>query len=86
MSQLLNQNGSRTVSQHAYTLDNVGNRTHLRETPAQVGGDTATSNITYGYDQLYRLTGDGTLTYGYDPVGNRPSLTGDGAAAAGPTA
>jgi RHS repeat-associated protein len=29
----------------------------------------------YSYDQLYRLTGDGTRTYGYDPVGNRLSLT-----------
>ncbi len=75
LTQVLNHSGASTISQHAYTLDNVGNRTQVSETLAQVGGGSATNNITYSYDKLYRLTGDGTRTYGYDPVGNRLSLT-----------
>jgi RHS repeat-associated protein len=72
---VLNQQGANTLSQHAYTLDAVGNRTAVAETLAQVGGGTATNNVAYSYDRLHRLTGDGTRSYGYDPVGNRLSLT-----------
>jgi RHS repeat-associated protein len=37
---------------------------------------TTSSAITrYSYDQLYRLTSDGTMLYTYDPVGNRKSTT-----------
>jgi len=34
--------------------------------------------ISYTYDRLYRLTGDETRSYAYDPVGNRASLTQNG--------
>jgi hypothetical protein len=52
--------GGSTISQHTYALDNVGTRTAVNETLAQVGGGTNTNNVTYGYDKLYRLTSDGT--------------------------
>jgi YD repeat-containing protein len=78
LTQVLNQQGSTTISQHAYTLDSVGNRTQRQETLAQVGGQPATTTTTYGYDTLYRLTGDGTNSYAYDPVGNRTTLTVSG--------
>ena len=74
LTRVLNANGATTISQHAYTLDNVGNRTQVQETLAQVGGGTTNNTIAYSYDQLYRLTGDGTRSYSYDPVGNRLSL------------
>ncbi|HEV8636090.1 MAG TPA: RHS repeat-associated core domain-containing protein, partial [Chloroflexota bacterium] len=73
-----NQQASNTLTQHTYTLDAVGNRTAVNETLAQVGGGTTTNNVTYSYDKLYRLTGDGTRSYTYDPVGNRTSLTQGG--------
>jgi RHS repeat-associated protein len=79
LTQVLNQQGASTLSRHAYTLDAVGNRTQVTETLAQVGGGTTTPTTTYAYDKLYRLTGDGTRTYGYDPVGNRTSSSGTGA-------
>ena len=40
---------------------------------AQVGGGSISPTTTYSYDRLYRLLGDGTNTYTYDPVGNRLS-------------
>jgi RHS repeat-associated protein len=76
LTQILNQKGSSTVSQHTYTLDSVGNRTQLAEVLAQVGGGTLSPTTTYSYDHLYRLVADGTNNYTYDPVGNR--LTGPG--------
>jgi hypothetical protein len=54
----------------------MGNRTQVTETLAQVGGGTTTNNVTYTYDRLYRLKGDGTRTYDYDPVGNRTANSG----------
>jgi RHS repeat-associated protein len=68
-----NKQGASTISQHTYTLDAAGNRTQVAETLAQVGGGTLTPTITYSHDKLYRLLGDGTNTYTYDPVGNRAS-------------
>jgi hypothetical protein len=72
-----NRQGSTTISQHTYTLDNAGNRTQLAEQLAQIGGGTTSSTATYGYDHLYRLTSDsstvGVGTYTYDPVDNRLS-------------
>jgi YD repeat-containing protein len=78
LTPVLNQNGASIISQHSYTLDSVGNRTVLAEALAQVGGGTTTNNFSYSYDRLYRLTGDGTRSYSYDPVGNRLSLTQGG--------
>ena len=70
-TEVLNRNGTNVIDQHSYTLDNVGNRTALSETLAQISGGPITNNVTYTYDSLYRLTGAGTTTYTYDPVGNR---------------
>jgi RHS repeat-associated protein len=60
---------------YAYTLGAAGNRTAVTE----LSGRTT----SYSYDDLYRLTGEtiasdphgvtGTLSYGYDSVGNRLS-------------
>ena len=73
LTQVLNQNGTSTLDQHTYTLDSVGNRTQVAEVLAQVGGGSISPTTTYSYDRLYRLLGDGTNTYTYDPVGNRLS-------------
>jgi YD repeat-containing protein len=73
LTQVLNQNGTSTLDQHTYTLDSVGNRTQVAEVLAQVGGGSISPTTTYSYDRLYRLLGDGTNTYAYDPVGNRLS-------------
>jgi len=63
-------------SSYAYTLGPAGNRTGVTE----LSGRT----VSYGYDNLYRLTSEtiaggaaqnGTISYTYDPVGNRQSLT-----------
>jgi len=76
-----NKQSTNTISRHSYTLDAAGNRTQLDEQLPQLGspGQTITSTSGYGYDKLYRLTSaatDGiTTTYGYDPVGNRLSLS-----------
>lgn len=71
LGQVLNQHGTSTLSQHTYTLDNASNRTQVAEVLAQVGGGTLTPSTTYSHDKLYRLLGDGTNSYSYDPVGNR---------------
>ncbi len=59
------------ISQFVYTYDGVGNK------------KTVVDNIgktTYGYDNIYQLTGAvypdrPTVSYGYDPAGNRLSMT-----------
>ncbi len=61
-------NGS--ITSASYTVDAVGNRLSMTDP------DGATA---YNYDNLYRLTGvtypDGeTVSYAYDPMGNRTSL------------
>jgi RHS repeat-associated protein len=73
--------GGATISRHAYTLDNVGNRTGLEEILPQLGPPRAAlpvASTSYGYDRLYRLitvTPPGISTsYSYDPVGNRLSM------------
>jgi len=60
---------------YAYTLDAVGNRTHVTET-----GSGVTRGISYTYDALYRLTTADYSTgeafaYRYDAVGNRVAMT-----------
>ena len=66
-----------TLANYAYTLGAAGNRTAVTE----LGGRT----VNYTYDDLYRLTNEtiandthginGTVNYGYDPVGNRLNRT-----------
>jgi YD repeat-containing protein len=66
-----------TLASYAYTLDASGHRTSVTE----LSGRT----VNYGYDNLYRLTSEmiasdpnainGTVSYNYDPVGNRTQMT-----------
>jgi RHS repeat-associated protein len=61
------------IASYAYTLDAAGHRTGVTE----LSGRT----VSYAYDNLYRLTNEtiasdpsgmnGSVTYTYDPVGNR---------------
>ena len=74
LTEIVNEDPGTTVaSEFAYTLDPVGNPTEVV---------TGTETITYGYDELDRLTevcyvsgctGSGLagITYTYDDVGNR---------------
>jgi RHS repeat-associated protein len=65
------------LATYTYTLGNAGNRTGVTE--------LAGRNVLYGYDNDYRLTSEaitgapagqnGTVTYGYDNVGNRVTMT-----------
>jgi len=75
LTQVSNQQGSSVIDQHSYTLDSLGNPTQRSETLAKVSGGSSASSTTYSYDSLYRLLGDGTTSYAYDPVGNRSTLT-----------
>ena len=59
-----------TIASYTYTLNDAGFRTEVVEN----GG----SHVYYGYDSLYRLKSErrtgahtDTMTYSYDPVGNR---------------
>ena len=60
----------------------TGNRTNLVETFFNpVSEVTSTNTYTWQYDNLYRLTnetisGFGSVTYGYDGVGNRTNRSG----------
>jgi RHS repeat-associated protein len=64
-----------SLARYAYSLGPAGNRTAVNE----LSGRT----VSYTYDDLYRLTGEsiandpqsvnGTVSYSYDPVGNRLS-------------
>ena len=74
----LGVNGSATaIASYAYTLDAAGHRLSVSE----LSGRT----VNYGYDNLYRLTGEtiasdpnginGAVNYIYDPVGNRKQIT-----------
>jgi RHS repeat-associated protein len=58
----------------AFSFDNLS--------VANVATSSGTLPLTTNYtnDKLYRLTGAGTNSYSYDPVGNRPSLTRAGTA------
>jgi len=73
-----------TLASFAYTLGNAGNRLSVTEQSGR--------KVDYTYDALYRLTsetisndpnatGNGVLSYSYDPVGNRLSRTSSVAAA-----
>jgi RHS repeat-associated protein len=77
LASLNSATGVSTLSSYTYTLGAAGNRTAVTE----LGGRT----VNYTYDDLYRLTNEtiandshginGTVSYGYDPVGNRLSRT-----------
>lgn len=61
------------LSSYSYTYDNVGNRQSVTEN----GG----SAVSYGYDDIYQLTSETrtgtnpyTITYQYDPAGNRTQM------------
>jgi RHS repeat-associated protein len=64
-----------SLASYSYTLGPAGNRTAITE----LSGRT----VNYNYDDLYRLTSEsiandthgvnGSISYGYDPVGNRLS-------------
>ncbi len=69
-----------TLASYAYTLDAAGHRTSV----AELSGRT----VNYTYDALYRLTSEaiacgagipacvsGSVSYTYDPVGNRKQTT-----------
>jgi RHS repeat-associated protein len=63
----------------AYTVNRIGQRTALAESYGVVG-----RSIAYGYDGLGRLTSEAetpgnTRAYTYDRVGNRTSVTANGA-------
>lgn len=79
--------GMNTISRHKYTMDAVGNRTRLDEVLPQNGvvkPEDPKRQLTtrYEYDRLYRLTAelapDLNVRYGYDPAGNRLSMTRNG--------
>ncbi len=75
LTALLHARGTTVLARYAYTLDAVGNRTHVTETVSGV-----TRGISYTYDALYRLTAAGystgeTYAYQYDAVGNREVMT-----------
>jgi RHS repeat-associated protein len=65
------------LSSYSYALGNAGNRTNLLELNSR--------NVAYGYDNDYRLTSEaitadpagnnGTVSYLYDVVGNRFSMS-----------
>jgi RHS repeat-associated protein len=69
--------GASNLFGYTYTLDASGHRTAVTE----LSGRT----VNYGYDNLYRLTSEtigsdpnavnGSVTYTYDPVGNRTQKT-----------
>ncbi|HYG36918.1 MAG TPA: RHS repeat-associated core domain-containing protein, partial [Clostridia bacterium] len=73
------------LSQYLYAHGPAGNRLTTDET-VLFGGQTNHLARAYSYDSLYRLTGEtlsnntqvSTLTYAYDPVGNRLSRTTSG--------
>ncbi len=63
------------IASFTYTLGAAGNRLSVVELNGR--------NVNYGYDDLYRLTSEtiagaaaqnGTISYQYDPVGNRKQL------------
>jgi RHS repeat-associated protein len=62
-----NDNRLATFNGNSVTIDSQGNLTY--------GPGTNNTFLTYNYDARNRLTSAGGLTYGYDPAGNRTSLT-----------
>jgi YD repeat-containing protein len=81
LTKVQNLAGSTLLSSYEYTLHQTGRRTGSTELRQEEGGGYSTNNITWNYDQMYRLTNE-TLnasvtndnynaSYVYDLVGNR---------------
>jgi len=75
LTTLLHARGTTVLARYDYTLDAIGNRTHVTETVSGV-----TRGISYTYDALYRLTAadystDEAYAYQYDAAGNREVMT-----------
>lgn len=76
-TQMGSSKNASSISNYAYTLGAAGNRTSV----AELSGRT----VAYAYDSLYRLTSEtvsadpnnhnGVVSYTYDSVGNRKTLT-----------
>lgn len=64
LTQMLNAKGSATISQHTYTLDNLGNRTQAVETLASTGSGVP---MAWGFNPYGEL-GNGTTTNSNLPV------------------
>jgi RHS repeat-associated protein len=68
----------RSLSSNLVPADTNGVADVFVRAPAYTQGDTR----TYDHDRLYRLTGvthgSGVTTFGYDPAGNRVSVTANG--------
>jgi RHS repeat-associated protein len=80
MTNLVWKYGSATNANFHYQLGLSGNRTNLSET---VNG--VSRSYAWNYDHLYRLTNEtisalGSLSYGYDAVGNRTNRSSAGIA------
>jgi YD repeat-containing protein len=77
LTQMGSSKNASSISNYAYTLGAAGNRTSV----AELSGRT----VAYAYDSLYRLTSEtvtadpnnhnGVVSYTYDSVGNRKTLT-----------
>ncbi|MBI2774213.1 MAG: RHS repeat protein, partial [Chloroflexi bacterium] len=79
---LVNAVGATTVSSHAYSLDNEGNRTQNAEFVAGITAPGSTDAILYSYDGLNRLTGSsGALgeSFAFDGGSNITSRSGPSA-------
>jgi len=82
--ELINENSTQVVSSFEYTLDAVGNRVSVAEWFSDrfesESGIPQVLTTNYEYDNLYRLTQvnypvDEIVSYNYDPMGNRISMT-----------
>lgn len=87
LTEIWHKLGTNTISKHNYSMDLVGNRTRLDEVLPQNGvvrpiNPSRQVTTQYGYDRLYRLTGENTTNYAadyvYDSVGNRLAKTLNG--------
>ena len=82
--ELINENATQVVSSFEYTLDAVGNRQSVAEWFSgrfeDELGIPQVLTTSYEYDDIYRLTQvnypfEETVSYNYDPMGNRISMT-----------
>jgi RHS repeat-associated protein len=77
LTQMGSSKNGTAISNYAYTLGSAGNRTAVTELSGR--------SVGYGYDSLYRLTSEtvtsdlnnknGAISYTYDAVGNRKTLS-----------
>ena len=82
LTNLLNKVGSTTITSHAYTLDNEGNRTAQQEFVSGITTPGQTDSFGYSYDGLNRLTAVTTTnaeSFVLDSASNIASRTGPSA-------